>query len=186
MVKYLLIFLLVIFTTPCQAKIGINRGYSIITIQEYYELLQKGKVTPLKRYIIVPEFDKNYKNILNEHDERKLLSMFSYMLKKNSENYIREYIMNYDSAIGINNLIASLYYFSRNDYAQARSYLEKFEDPDLNFLRLLLIADCTYELLINKKDFTEALNKYQVAFDSTEDELLKSIVNNRIKFIKYQ
>jgi len=108
------------------------------------------------------------------------------MLKKNSENYIREYIMNYDSAIGINNLIASLYYFSRNDYAQARSYLEKFEDPDLNFLRLLLIADCTYELLINKKDFTEALNKYQVAFDSTEDELLKSIVNNRIKFIKYQ
>jgi predicted negative regulator of RcsB-dependent stress response len=88
--------------------------------------------------------------------------------------------------LDINNLIKGLYYFSKKQYNQAIAHLEKFKNKEYRFLQLLIIADCKYEMLQDKKNYKTIISAYQIALDCTDNEQNKTIINNRIKYIKYQ
>lgn len=186
MIKKLLILFLLLISANSFARIGDNNNYWIISQKDYNERITKGKDVLLRRHIIVPSIDKMYKDILETSDEKALLAKFSFMLYKNKVSWIDKYIKNCDNSLDINNLIKGLYYFSKKQYNQAIAHLEKLENKEYRFLQLLLIADCRYEILQNKKDYKTIIGSYQVALDCTNNEQNKSIINNRIKFIKYQ
>ncbi|MGE0076345.1 MAG: hypothetical protein AB7S48_00645 [Bacteroidales bacterium] len=186
MIKKILILLLILISTKSFAKIGNNKFYWIISRAEYETRISEGKDVILRRYIIVPSMDKAYKNIFETKDENAILAKFSFMLYKNKRSWINEYINSCDSTLDINNLIYGLYCFSINRYSQAITYLEKLKSEEFNFLKLLMIADCKYEMLQDKKNYKAIIGAYQTAMDNTDNEQNKSIINNRIKYIKYQ
>ncbi|MDO9614951.1 MAG: hypothetical protein Q7J86_10580 [Bacteroidota bacterium] len=99
---------------------------------------------------------------------------------------MEKYILSCDNSSDIYHLINGLYYFSKNQYSKAIDHLEKFENEEYAFLKLLLIADCKYELLRDKKNYQLIIGEYQLAMDHTENEQNKSMINNRIKYIKYR
>ena len=171
---------------PVYAKIGTNRDYTIISQNDYNTNLTKGKDVVLKRYIVVPDFNKNYKEIFNINDPETILSMFSFMLKKDKHEEIDQYISSCNKSEDIGLLLNGLYYFSEKAYSQSIVYLEEIHDVKFSFLRSLLIADSKYELLEDKKDYKSILPFYQISLDQAQSEQQKSIIKNRIKFIKYR
>jgi len=147
MIKKLLILFLVLISANSFARIGDNNNYWIISQNDYIERITKGKDVLFRRYFIVPAIDKNYKDILETKDEKALFAKFSFMLNKNKASWIDKYIKNCDNSLDINNLIKGLYYFSKKQYNQAITHLEKLENKEYRFLQLFIIADCKYEIL---------------------------------------
>lgn len=186
MIRNVLILFLVLISAQSFARIGDNRNYWIISQNDYDDRISRGKDVLLRRYFIVPSVDKKYKDILETKDEKALLAKFSFMLNKNKNSWIDKYINNCDNSLDINNLIKGLYYFSKAQYNQAITHLEKIENMEYGFLQLLIIADCKYEMLPDKKNYKTIIGAYQVALDRTDNEQNKAIINNRIKFVKYQ
>lgn len=184
--KKFLSLVLIFISFTAFSNIGMNPNYTIISQTDYEKRISKYKDVVLQRYIVVPDFDKNYKEIFDTKDEEALLSRFSYMLRKNKSRFIDRYIANCDDSKEINYLIKGLYFFSKGDYLQAMGCLEHIRAKDHEFLKYLLIADCKFELLINKSNFKSVIQAYQTALDIADNEQDKSIVNNRIKYIKYR
>jgi tetratricopeptide (TPR) repeat protein len=186
MIKKLLILFLVLISANSFAMIGDNNDYWIISQNDYNKRISKGKDVLLRRYIIVPSIDKKYKDIFEIRDEKALLAKFSFALSKNKVSCIDKYIKNCDYSLGINHLIKGLYYFSKKQYNEAIAHLEKIENSEYRFIQLLMIADCRYEMLRDKKNYKTIIGAYQIALDCTDNDQNKAIINNRIKYIKYQ
>lgn len=186
MIKRLLILLFVLNSVPTFASIGLNNKFWIISQNDFNSRISNGQDIVLRRYIVVPSIDKKYKDIFNTQDEKVILAKFSFMLKKNKSTWIEKYINNCNNSLDINNLIKGMYYFSKNQYTQAIVHLEKLDNDEYKFLKLLLIADCKYEALQDKKKFKSIIEHYQIAMDCTNNDQNKSIINKRIKYIKYQ
>lgn len=186
MIKKILILILVLISANSFARIGDNDNYWIISQNDYNDRISKGKDVVLRRYFVVPFIDKKYKDILETKDEKALLAKFLFMLNKNKVSWIDKYIKNCDHSLDINNLIKGLYYFSKMQYKQAIAHLEKLENKDYDFLQLLIMADCKYEMLQDKKNYKTIIGAYQAALDCTDNEQNKAIINNRIKYIKYR
>lgn len=185
MIKKLLVLFLVLISAQSYARIGDNGSYRIITQKEYNDKISKRKDAILKRYVVVPSFDKKYRGILETNDGEAILAKFSFMLYKNKVAWIKKYVRNCDNSLDINHLIKGLYYFSKKQYDQAIVHLEKYENTGFRFLQLLLIADCKFEMLQDKKNYKTIIGAYQSAYDCSDDEQNKTIINNRIKYIKY-
>ena len=186
MIRKTLILFFILISSQTFSRVGSNSNFSIISQIEYNDRILKGKDVILKRYIVIPSIDKNFKDIFVTKNEKALLAKFSFMLNKNKNSFIEMYIRNCDSSLDINNLIKGLYYISKNKYSQAIVHLEKHNNEEYSFLKQLLIADCKYELLQDKNNYKSIIGLYQVAMDNTGNEQTKSIINNRIKYIKYQ
>lgn len=186
MIKKVLTFLLVLMSAQIFAKVGTNSEYWILSQNEYNARVSKGKDVTLRRYIVIPDLDKKYKDILETTDKKSLLAKFSFMLKRNKSALIEKYILSCDNSSDIHHLINGLYCFSKNQYSRAIEHLEKFESEEYTFLKSLLIADCKYELLRDKKNYQLIIGEYQTAMDNADNEQKKSIINNRIKYIKYR
>ena len=186
MIKKVLTFLLVLISAQAFARVGTNTDYWILSQNEYNARVSKGKDVTLRRYIVIPDLDKKYKDILETTDEKSLLAKFSFMLKRNKSTLIEKYILSCDNSSDIHHLINGLYCISKNQYSKAIDHLEKFENDEYTFLKSLLIADCKYELLRDKKNYQLIIAEYQTAMDNADNEQKKSIINNRIKYIKYR
>lgn len=186
MIKKLLILFLVLISAQTFARIGDNINYWIISQNDYNDRIAKGKDVLLRRYFIVPSIDKKYKDVLETKDEKALLAKFSYMLTINKVSWMDKYINNCDNSLDINNLIKGLYCFSKKQYNQAILHLQKLENKEYRFLQLLIIADCQFEMLQDKKNYKKIIGAYQIALDCTDNEQNKAIINNRIKYIKYR
>lgn len=185
MIRRILILLFVLISVPTFASIGQNNKFWIISQNDFNSRISKGQDVVLRRYIVMPGIDKKYKDIFDTKDGKAVLAKFSFLLKKNKSTWIKKYINNGDTLLDINNLIKGLYYFSKNQYAQAIVRLEKLDNDEYTFLKLLLIADCKYELLQNKHNYKSIIEYYQIAMDCTNNGQNKSIINKRIKYIKY-
>lgn len=186
MIKKVFTFLLVLISAQTFARVGTNSDYWILSQNEYNARVSKGKDVTLRRYIVIPDLDKKYKDILETTDEKALLAKFSFMLKRNKSALIEKYILSGDNSLDIHHLINGLYYISKNQYSRAIDHLEKFWNEEYAFLKSLLIADCKYELLRDKKNYQLIIDEYQIAMDNADNEQKKSIINNRIKYIKYR
>ncbi|HPW66483.1 MAG TPA: hypothetical protein PLS84_05305 [Salinivirgaceae bacterium] len=185
MIKKLLILILILISANSFARIGDNDNYWIISQHDYNERIFNGKDVLFRRYLVVPYIDRKYKDILETKNEEALLAKFSFMLDRNKVSRIDKYINNCDNSLDINNLIKGLYFFSKKQYDQAIAHLEQLENKEYSFLQLLIIADCKYELLQDKKNYKTIIGAYQVALDCTDNEQNKAVINNRIKYIKY-
>jgi len=185
MKKSFLVILIILFSISLQAKVGINGGFYIISQADYEKRVLDGKDVAARRYIVVPFCDKHYKDIFVTKDEKALLSKFSYLLLKGKTKSLDKYIANCDTTLEINNFIKGLYHFSNMQYSIALTYFEKKGNRDFEFWKQLLIADCKYELLNDKKKYKPVLELYQKALDMSNDPINKGIVNNRIKYLKY-
>lgn len=185
MQKQFFILLGIFMSLQTFARIGQNSDYWLISESEYTMRNLNGKDVTLRRHIVVPFIDKNFKTIFETKDEEALLAKFAFMLKKNKTGWMEKYLLNCDTALHINNLIKGLYYFSQKNYSLSLFYLNNFENKNYNFLKQLLIADCFFELLADKKDYKLILNYYQSALDITASETYKILIHNRIKYIKY-
>lgn len=185
MINKVLTFLLVLISAQTFARVGTNSDYWILSQNEYNARVSKGKDVTLRRYIVIPDHDKKYKDILETTDEKSLLAKFSFMLKRNKSALIEKYILSCDNLSDIHHLINGLYCISKKQYSRTIDHLEKFENEEYAFLKSLLIADCKYELLRDKKNYQLIIGEYQTAMDNADNEQKKSIINNRIKYIKY-
>jgi len=185
MIKRLLFLLVVMTSSSAIAGIGVNNEFGIISQNDFSIWVSKGKDVVLTRLLVVPSIDKNYKDIFEVEDESAIFAKFCFMLKKNKAAWIEKFMNNSSEGLRISPLIKGLYYFSQNQYVQAIMHLEKVSGEEYQFLKLLLLSDCHYELLQNKKNYKSILAAYQLAMDCTDDEQSKLIVHNRIKFIKY-
>lgn len=184
-IKKTLILLFFVVSIPTQASIGSNNDFNIITQSDFLNKIILDKDVVLKRYIVVPKIERRYKDILKIKDEDLILAKFSSMLINYDVNWMDKYIRNCDDSLEINYLIRGLYYFSQKHYYRAIPYLNKVNNKKYSFFKLLLIADCSYELLENKKTYNTVLEAYQTAMDKTNTEEQKILINNRIKYIRY-
>jgi len=178
-----LLFLLFI-STQLFARIGDNNDFCIISQNEYNTLVSEGKDLVSERYIVVPAIDENFKDIHETRDEISKLAKFSFLLSKNKYELVDDILKNCNDTCNFTNLLKGFYYFSVNQYFQSISYLEKVENNDYKFLKLLLIADCKYEILQDKRRYNMVVAAYQQALDNTDNEQNKTIITNRIKYIK--
>ncbi|MDD3078665.1 MAG: hypothetical protein PHH37_06140 [Paludibacter sp.] len=185
MTKRIFILLFILISTATFARIGNNNRFWIISQENYNKKVKNGQDVIFKRYVVVPAIDKNYKDILLTNDEPEILAKFSFMLMTNKRSWIIKYINNCDNSSDINNLITALYYFSEKEYAEAIVQLEKYNSEKYSFLKLLLIADSEYELLQDKRNYKSVIDRYQSAINNTNDFLYKTIINKRIRYIKY-
>lgn len=179
-------FLFIFLSVSVYSQTGYNKQYKIISQQKYDESLRKGKNVISQKFIVVPELEKDYKMIYNTTDQEELLSIFSFMLKRGKIYKMQDYLLQCDKSLEVNELLNGLFHFYRNDFSEALSYLENYNNVNHYFLRYLLIADCKYELLSDKKNYKSVLNAYQLAHDVTSNKQNQAIVNNRIKLIKYR
>jgi len=186
MIKRLFIMLFVILTLPVLAKVGENTNYWILSQTDYNLRVSKGKDVILKRFIVVPKMNSDFKTINDSNSDEEILAKYSYMLKKNKSKFLLDYIENCDTKKEINLLIKGLYYFSKKQYSKAIGFLNDFNNPTYEFIKYQLIADCRFELLSNKRDYKKVINDYQTALDIAENDTNKAIINNRIKYIKYR
>jgi tetratricopeptide (TPR) repeat protein len=129
--------------------------------------------------------DKKFKQFSTNLNDAQWLAKFSYVLKKNKVLWIEKYMENINPESEIYPLIKALYFFSKKQYQSALTSLQTVNTTDYEALKLLLIADCRYELLPDKRNYKLVLEAYQQAIDKSPNEQNKLIVNNRIKFIKY-
>lgn len=186
MIRKISFLLVMMVSLPIFAKVGMNKDFWIISQKDYDIRISKGKDVVLKRYIVVPNMDKNYKSISDTDSDFLILSKFSYMLKKNKSSNLEYYINICDAHKQINLLVNGLYYLSEKKYSKAIEFLNQYESSEYEFLKYLLIADCKYELLTIKRDYKNIIKDYQIALDIANDDKTKALVNNRIKFIKYR
>ena len=184
MIKKILVLLIIFISS--QSFAGEYTDFWIVSQNDYNILVSKGKDVLLRRYIIVPDIDKKYKDIFETKDEEALLAKFSFMLKKSKMNRIDKYINACDNSLNVNNLIKGMYYFSKKQYIKAILYLEMSDNENFKFLKFLMIADCKYELIWDKKNFKPIIDAYQIVMDNTDSEQNKSIVKNRIKYVRYR
>jgi hypothetical protein len=184
--KTLLILFFIIIPSYTFPGIGENKDYSIISQNDYSKLISRGRDVTLRRYLVVPNLDNNFKNIFDTTDERVALAKFSFMLRKNKRAWIEKYLENNDNSLGINDLIKGLYYFSKKQYTEALIHLGNFNNEENKFLKYLLIADCEYELLPGTEDYKTRIEVYQNAMNHAISELDRKIINNRIKYIRYR
>ena len=70
----------------------------------------------------------------------------------------------------------------QKEYFSAYRTIEAYSDTDFDCQLKILKADCLYEL---KADSVDLQNKYQEAWDCTEDSRIKSIVKSRFRFVNY-
>jgi len=169
--KKILILFLILVSTQVFARIGENRDFWIISQSDFNKRISKGRDVTLRRYIVVPDFDRNFKEILETTDKQK---------------GIDKYIENQNNRLEKNELIKGLYYFSRKQYSNALIHFEKINNDEYAFLKYLLIADCKYELNYGSKDAKNSIELYQPAMDKSNNELEKLIINNRVKYIRYK
>lgn len=169
-----------------QAQMGSNDSFWIISQNDFSQRLENHKDFSLRRYVVVPAMDKKYKQLSAAIDDSQRLAKFSFVLKKNKSPWIEKYIDSFKPASEIYPLIKGLYFFSKKQYQNALASFQQVNLPEYETLKLLLIADCHYELLPNKRDYKKVLTYYQQAIDKDASELNQLIINNRIKFIKYQ
>lgn len=184
--KKILILFLILVSTQVFARIGENRDFWIISQSDFNKRISKGRDVTLRRYIVVPDFDRNFKEILETTDKQKVLAKFSFMLRRNKKVWIDKYIENQNNRLEKNELIKGLYYFSRKQYSNALIHFEKINNDEYAFLKYLLIADCKYELNYGSKDAKNSIELYQPAMDKSNNELEKLIINNRVKYIRYK
>jgi len=172
--------------TQVFAKIGENQHFWIIAQDDYDRRVVHGQDVIMRRYVVVPSIDKDYKTILQSTDEQAILAKFAYLLQTNRIERINIFMQTCDESLSIYPLIRGLYLFSMEQYSDAITALEQVTNSDYTFIKLLLLADCRYELLVDQHNYKAVIGAYQLASDSTRDELNKAIVANRIKFIKYR
>jgi hypothetical protein len=185
MAKNLLFSLFLFLSLQTLARVGDNKGFSIISQELFNDLILSGGDIALQRFIVVPSIDSNYKDIVSTTDEMAILAKFSYMLQRRKYSAMEKYMAGCDASLEINSLIAGLYSFSRKQYIQAFNYLERVESKRFTFLKQLLIADCRYELLLDKSQYKPVLELYQAAMDCATSHPEKVLVSNRLKYLKY-
>lgn len=163
-----------------------NKDYKIVQKSEYdiYLDMELPHVF-YKKYIVVPNFNRDFKSISMQDSDEELLEKFSFMLRKNKEKHIQAYLNQYDEKRNINQLLLGLYHFSRQEYEEALKQLNEFESSTFFFLKYQLIADCHYELSSNKVDLKPIVNYYQSAYDISTDLWEKELIENRVKILKY-
>jgi tetratricopeptide (TPR) repeat protein len=179
------VLLLLALSLQIRAQMGSNESFWIIAQDDFNERLEKHKDVVLRRYVVVPDIDKKFKQFSTDLNDSQWLAKFSFVLKKNKVPWIEKYMENLNPESEIYPLIKALYFFSKKQYQSALTSLQKLNSKDYEALKLLLIADCRYELLADKRDYKPVLEAYQQAIDKSPDEQNKLIINNRIKFIKY-
>lgn len=183
--KRALVLLLFLVSIPIQASIGSNNDFFIITQSDFINKKLLDKDLVLKRYLVVPKIEKRYSDILKINDEDLILAKFSSMLKNGDDYWMDKYIQNCDDSLDVNYLIKGLYYFSKKHYNRSLPYLNKVNNKKYRFLKFLLIADCAYEMLEDKKKYNPVLEAYQTAMDQSSTNDQKTLINNRIKYIRY-
>jgi hypothetical protein len=176
----------VLFTLSYQGfcRIGDNRDFWLISLADFENRIAKGRDVTLRRYIVVPYFDKNHIDVLNKLDENATLAKFAFLLSKNRKKLIERYMKELLNRPE-NYLIKGLYFFSKKQYTSALSYLELINNKEFDFLKYLLIADCKYEIAIASKNGKPNVEIFQTAMDNSNNHLEKLIINNRVKHLKY-
>jgi hypothetical protein len=186
MLRKILLVFFIISTLHSLASIGLNKKYTLISQEKFENKINDGANIAIKKYIVVPQFNKNYNEILIVKEPNTIFGMFCFMLKKNMQQNMYNYKQKCDNSLNINNLIFGLYYFGLERYKEALDYFEFYKGIEYNFLKHLLIADCNFELSNYDENINNILKSYQKALDVTTNEQEKLIVNNRIKNIKYR
>lgn len=183
--KYRITLICLILSALVYAGIGNNNLYRIISRDDFNQKIIERKDVLSKRYLVFPSLDKNYRDVLTTGDESDQLAKFAYIFKIIRSEYVLEYINRLNPESPIFNLIKGLYFFSDSKYDNAIQSLKEYHGKEFEFLKLLLIADCWYEILPDKKDHQVAIKAYQQALDCTNDGVYKTLIQNRIKFLKY-
>ena len=83
MYKLLILIAFLFNFSQVSARIGENANFWIVAQDEYDRLVVKGQDVVMRRYIVVPSMNKDYKTILQTEDEELLLAKFAYLLKSN-------------------------------------------------------------------------------------------------------
>lgn len=184
--RYLvLVVLLVLGCQGMSARIGNNKEFWLITQAEYNKMIYLDKDVVSKRYIVLPSIDKKYRDLFKTQDEEALLAKFSYLLVKNHQEWMNRYVETCDTTLEVNGLIKGLYYLSKEHYLLAMKYFEKMDGEKHCFLRLVLIADCRFELMQDRNERKSVIAAYQRAMDVASDRQERDFVQNRMKYIRY-
>jgi len=181
----LFLFLTILFNTADSQTTG-NQRYFLISESKYSQRLNKDKDVLFKRYIIVPDEVKD-KNLLFKTGNPDSLFMGAVSLLMNGKSStVQGYLKTCNMEVPVNHLIAGLFHVLKGNFQQADQNLALYQGIAFLFIKNLLRADCSAELLQGEKDLKTIVQEYQAALDCTENENYRDLIRNRIKYLRYR
>jgi tetratricopeptide (TPR) repeat protein len=161
-------------------------NYDIISKEEYNKRLMKRKEVVLNKYIVIPAFPRKAEEVLlNTKNEDSILTASASLIKHGRSRELYSYLQKTKVDTGVYALVYGLYYMNKGKYANALTWFDKYKSGKYKSLVMLLIADCKYECLEDKKKYDDIMPYYQQALDFTSDSLYQDIIKNRFRFVRY-
>jgi hypothetical protein len=161
-----------------------NDTYKVISLAKFEDKLQNAKKVATKRYVVLPLNVRRPSLVLNTAISED--SIFSACLELIFEKRLKS-IDEVEKSSASKELIAlatACYLLQKNQFENAISILANYPFQNYKYYHFLFWADCIYDTA-TENAVGKAIEVYQLAFDNTEDEILKDLVRHRINFIKY-
>jgi hypothetical protein len=125
-----------------------------------------------------------------EHATGQVMKNTIHLIQEKRYSQLEKYLTTVDKEdlyLPIANGLLKIY---RKNYTAALADLKKNKRSDIQFLVDLLMVDCEYEITLGNTyelNYYVFLIKYQKILDTYQiTDFYKSIINNRIKFIRYR
>ena len=162
----------------------------MISLEDYFDKQSRGRLNPAKSYLVVPKlFNKrdSFDNLKSTDTETVLcscISLIDYGRKEDVQEFLKTGNLDGDLAL----LVEGCRYFAQSDYEKALELFNSGSGDQYVFLKLLLKADCCYQIQkanAQGNEWLEVFRAYQHAYDRATDNHEKQLIKNRIKQTRY-
>lgn len=146
--------------------------YEAITNTNFETIDHASPRLPYKRYVVVPDSLTQVRSYISERDLDGLKRFL------NTSPYVEQEDLK---------LSWALYYFFAGDYYKSRNTLNDMQGDGYKCIKLLLAADCEYEIAYRKRlvVYADILPRYQQAMDCDGRQLWKQLFHMRAKYARY-
>lgn len=187
--KTILIVTLIILCASASAQFGENTDYKLISLEDYVDKQSRGRLNPMKRYLVVPKLFNKRDSFDNLHtgDPETILGSCISLIDYGREEDVQEFLDKEKIEVDLANLVKGCRYFASSDYAKALELFNSCSGEQHAFLYQLLKADCCYQIekANESQDWQMVFRAYQHAYDLAIDSYQKELVKNRIKLTRY-
>ena len=165
--------------------------YTVITQDDIQDIINTKHGLPYIRYVIIPKENlKNSPSATNTSATILLDKTYEFISQKKYsklEKYLNEMKNQFSEDNQDLNFCWALNYFIQEEYENTKDILSNIDDDKYMCVKLLLIADCDYEISRNTSniDYSSMLKRYQDALNCSNEPTWAKLIQTRMKFVRY-
>jgi len=153
--------------------------YTFISPQKLAEEAAAKSYLPIKRYVVLPAYDFF-------SDDDPLFDLTVKLINENRWQEVKKALQTANKHDPSFPLCNGLCYLKYKDYPNALANFNNYKGETHKCLCQLLIIDCQYELSRPNADIKKLLGEYQKALDCSNTEINRIVIQQRIKYLRYE